>query len=462
MTLHEPDDDQLVRLMSQPMEPAVAEIDRWLPADAPSKASLTLTDGSVLQVPLVLCRSQATASEVSLAELTSRFSEPDLGELGAADLAHLDVATLWPVMRDFYPYQELVDDWDGILRLALEQAAGVEGRDGHRRLLQGLLVSLEDGHVRVRDRHPDYRVETAWLPIAVEPVNGELVVARQVGADSVRPGDRIVAIDGQPASEWLAFERRHQSGSDHWRTYQALLELKSGPKGQTRQLAVARDGEEQDLALVFGKEQQPMPHAHDPVRELDNGVVYINLDTIDQLGLDEAMPQLLAASGVVFDLRGYPGEVTPPFLGRMMTRDDDWGNWMRPLVAQGPDGDLIEAEQYGWNLPRLAPAIEAPVIFLTDFRAISYSESMLGLVKRHGLATIVGSTTAGSNGNIQFLNLPGQFQVIYTGMRVIGPDDEILQGRGIEPDKRVYSTLDGLAAGRDEVLEAALEMLAGR
>lgn len=80
------------------------------------------------------------------------------------------------------------------------------------------------------------------------------------------------------------------------------------------------------------------------------------------------------------------------------------------------------------------------------------------MVRCNDLGTIVGSNTAGSNGNVIFLELPGQIALMYTGMRVIGPDGEIFQGVGIEPDVRVYPTIEGLRAGRDEVLERALEM----
>jgi C-terminal processing protease CtpA/Prc len=43
-----------------------------------------------------------------------------------------------------------------------------------------------------------------------------------------------------------------------------------------------------------------------------------------------------------------------------------------------------------------------------------------------------------------------------TGMRVPLPDGTALHGRGIVPDEVVHPTLEGIRAGRDEVLEAAI------
>lgn len=455
LDVKEQDGNQTVSLTPSPPEKAPADIDRFMPEDAPDVASLTLLDGSTLHVPLVLCQSQATADEQVLTELASRFAATDLAPLERQDLARLDVAVLWPVMRHFYPYQELVEDWNALLLQALKQAGMVESRQMHRRLLQRLMAALEDGHVTVRDIHPDYQVDRAWLPIALEPVAESPVVARVAEDSPLRPGDRVTAIHGEDVAEWLAHERANHSGSPHWQTYQALLEIKRGPRDLTRELTVARDGEEITVELAFERGGKLTAFDHPPIKTLGDGIVYINLRVMHHSRVDDVLPQLADARGVIMDLRGNPRADMSELIRRLMTEDDDWDGWMRTLVARSPEGDLVEAEVFGWGWPHLTPSIASPVAFLTNHRAISHSEGLLGLVRRHGLATIVGSETAGSNGNVQVLSLPGMFQVSYTGMRVIGPDGDIFQGRGLKPDHRIDPTVEGLGAGRDEVLDYA-------
>ncbi len=461
LDVKEQDGNQTVSLTPSPPEKAPADIDRFMPEDTPDVASLTLLDGSVLHVPLVLCQSQATADEQLLTELASSFAATDLAQLDRQNLARLDVAVLWPVMRHFYPYQELVEDWNALLLQALQQVGMVESRQTHRRLLQHLMAGLEDGHVTVRDIHPDYQVDSAWLPIALEPVAGSPVVARVAEESPLRPGDRVTTIDGEDVAEWLAHERANHSGSPHWQTYQALLEIKRGPRGLTRELTVARDGEEITVELAFERSERLDAFDPPPIKTLDDGIVYINLPVMHHSRVEDVLPQLTDARGVIMDLRGNPRADLSELIRRLMTEDDDWDDWMRILVARSPEGDLVEAEVSGWRWPHLTPSIASPVAFLTNHRAISHSEGLLGLVRRHGLASIVGSETAGSNGNIQALRLPGMFQVSYTGMRVIGPDGEILQGRGLKPDHRIHPTVEGLRAGRDEVLDYAHTLLSG-
>jgi C-terminal processing protease CtpA/Prc len=46
--------------------------------------------------------------------------------------------------------------------------------------------------------------------------------------------------------------------------------------------------------------------------------------------------------------------------------------------------------------------------------------------------------------------------VRFTGLHVSAPDGSTIQGHGITPDQIVHPTLEGIRAGRDEILEAAI------
>jgi C-terminal processing protease CtpA/Prc len=69
---------------------------------------------------------------------------------------------------------------------------------------------------------------------------------------------------------------------------------------------------------------------------------------------------------------------------------------------------------------------------------------------------IVGSTTAGADGGITAVVLPGGLSVQLTGVGVRHADGRQLQRVGLPIDVVVKPTLKGIQAGRDEVLERAL------
>ena len=81
----------------------------------------------------------------------------------------------------------------------------------------------------------------------------------------------------------------------------------------------------------------------------------------------------------------------------------------------------------------------------------------MGYIADRKLATIVGSPTAGANGNVVAFTVPGGFRIAFTGMRVTGHDGQAQHHLvGITPDVPLEPTIAGVRAGRDEVLKRAL------
>ena len=73
--------------------------------------------------------------------------------------------------------------------------------------------------------------------------------------------------------------------------------------------------------------------------------------------------------------------------------------------------------------------------------------------------TVIGSTTAGADGNLSSIVLPGN---IYTGISGVGiyyPDGKETQQVGIVPDLQVTPTIQGIISGKDELLEKAVQLL---
>jgi uncharacterized protein (TIGR03437 family) len=112
-------------------------------------------------------------------------------------------------------------------------------------------------------------------------------------------------------------------------------------------------------------------------------------------------------------------------------------------------------------MPPLEPYLRAKRVFLTDGRAVSYAETVMGIVENYHLAEIVGSTTAGTNGNVNTIWLPGGFSLNFTGMKVLKHDGSQHHGVGIHPTIPASRTRQGVAAGRDEVLERGVQVLKG-
>jgi C-terminal processing protease CtpA/Prc len=174
--------------------------------------------------------------------------------------------------------------------------------------------------------------------------------------------------------------------------------------------------------------------------------------------IDAVMNHLASAPAVVFDARGHPNG-NHRILSHLLTRPDDSKAWLATAHVVRPDhvpASVPSWETEGWELPMVEPHIGGRVAFLISAETASYGESIMGLVEYYHLGALVGSPTAGANGNIAQIAEPSGCSSVFTGLRVTKSDGSRFHLIGIQPTIPAARTIAGVAAGRDEVLENAL------
>lgn len=102
------------------------------------------------------------------------------------------------------------------------------------------------------------------------------------------------------------------------------------------------------------------------------------------------------------------------------------------------------------------PRFTGRLVFVTDGRTASASETILQYAKSAKIGRSVGEATGGTNGNVSTFDTVGGLRVRFTGLRTINQDDSRFHGIGIIPDIVVHPTPEGMRAGRDELLETAM------
>ena len=372
------------------------------------------------------------------------------------------VVILWNVLQHFYPYFDVVDvDWPAELQTALRAAASDRDEVAFSRTLQRMMAAIDDGHAGVTHESTAAR---ATLPLRWRAIGDALVItAVDPPANGVSIGDEVVAIDGKPVLQALADAEALISGATpQWRRSRALYEVAAGTAPAVLTVRNA-DGSARSVTLsrAIAKE---LPHEKRPekIAELKPGLWYVDLERITDADFSAALNKLAAARGIVFDMRGYPRAVGTLPLLHLINGPAQSARWNVP-VARRPNREGWEWDLNGrWELKPLQPRLPKNIVFLTDARAISYAESWMGIVEAYRLGTIVGETTAGTNGNVNIVQLPGGYRAIFTGMKVLKHDGSRHHGVGIAPTVPVTPTLAGIRAGRDEQLEKAVEVLERR
>jgi hypothetical protein len=433
-----------------------------VPFDAPlragSYAEVELLAGLRARVALVLDDAEATMSPEQKRLIDAQRS--DAAAIPAASPQHAalaDVVVAWNVFRHFYPYwPEVGVDWDARLPPLVEAAAAAVSVEDHHDVLRRLVAEVHDGHGFVNEAkslHPP-----GLLPLAVRQVQGRWVVTASSVPDQVRPGDVVTSVDGRPAASWFAAQEALASGSRQWRAVRAAAALASGARDSRVSLRLERAGAAVAVELTRKAAEPARESRPDSIGELRPGLWYVDLTRADWAAVEPRLPDLTRAEALVFDVRGYPTDAGMRILTHLMAAPETH-RWMHVPRFAEPFGRVAGWDSHGWNLSPAPPRLAGTAAFLTDARAISYAESVMGYVEALGLGAIVGGPTAGTNGNVNTFTVPSGRVVAFTGMRVTRHDGTAFHLAGVRPTVAVEPTLAGIREGRDEVLERALAHL---
>jgi C-terminal processing protease CtpA/Prc len=197
----------------------------------------------------------------------------------------------------------------------------------------------------------------------------------------------------------------------------------------------------------------------DAFRLLSDQVAYLKLSSVGAMQASSYIDRAQGTQGLIIDIRNYPSEFVVFALGSLLVD--------RPTpFARFTSGDLENPGAFRWraNPPTLNPTqphYSGKVVILVDEVTQSQAEYTAMAFRTAPHAAVVGSTTAGADGNVSQIALPGGLSTMISGIGVFYPDKTPTQRIGIIPDVEVRPTIAGIRAGRDEVLEEALRQILG-
>jgi carboxyl-terminal processing protease len=269
--------------------------------------------------------------------------------------------------------------------------------------------------------------------VVVAPLDGS--PAEEAG---LRPGDRILAIDGTSTMgesvSSLVFEVRGEAGTDVT-------------------LTIGRGSTELDITITRAVIDLQEVNAE----LLDGDVGYLRLTSFTDRAtglLADAIQGLLdqGADAFILDLRGNPG-------GFIVAAQGIAGQFVPTgelLFTVESDGSVQE-----WRSEEgLLQSGDVPVVVLVDNGSASASEIVAGALQDTGRATIVGEATFGKN-TVQIWNdLPNGGGLRLTTDRWFTPLHNSAAPDGIQPDVVVEGPSDPESAD-DPQLDRAVEILTG-
>lgn len=373
-----------------------------------------------------------------------------------------NIIITWNVFQHFYPYFDVVDvNWDQVLTAALQKTLQNQTPDDFLETLQWMVAQLQDGHGVVTCQNT---MRFHKPPVRVDELEGKIVVtASQI--DEIQIGDIIKSVDGIPASEELNKRIELVSGSPQLRKYRALNMFAAGNRenqalfelekisGDSEKLETARSS----YANLF----RPIPEFdYSAVEMIEHDIYLINLSKITKKVFEDNLEKLSSAKGIIFDYRNGSKSSFSMFnvVPHLTEKEVQSPNWYIPELIY-PDRKDMKFDYSTWTIAPKEPFLRSKKVILNAPGIVSSGETTMGIIDFYDLATLIGNTTAGTNGNTNYINLPGSCRIMWTGMRVLKHDNSQLHLTGYKPDFPVVRTIEAVRESRDEYLEKAIDVI---
>ena len=329
-----------------------------------------------------------------------------------------------------------------------------------------LVAELHDGHSWFYDNWLDQNYGQP-IGILAYPLEGKWTVVRSL-IDSVRVGDVITAVDETPIVDFFNRNLQFVSASSSRDAGVSFFDTPAiFPEKFTLTLA---DGRKVPIDRKNDKKSTPPPEKTEARWLRENSVAYIKVPTFHGIqtqaqALDD-LQQFHNAKAIILDVRGNPGNGMPSTLQRaLMGRPFHY--WTESSEEHG--GALLR--NYAPTYPGHATvtftdtvitprehAYDGRLILLTDRICSCACEDFVMPFKYSKRATLVGETTAGSFSLTRHVDYENGMILNIAAVHHTFPDGSQFEGVGITPDVPVDLTPEDLRAGRDPVLQKALEI----
>ncbi|MEW6736121.1 MAG: S41 family peptidase [Acidobacteriota bacterium] len=380
----------------------------------------------------------------------------------------------WGVINFFSPYKYLFEDWDTVIVKFIQLMEKASNTLEYNLAIAEMTTYIHDTHTGIRSDVLRKYFGDAPPPVSIRFVEGLPVITSfqdEVEAKNLKLelGDIILKIDGEDVKDRIERLKKYLSASSTQATMRRVGDiLLYGPDNSEVTVTIKdrlnkiRDVKIPRKAKYFANRYQ---RSGDIVKILPDNIGYVDLDRLTVPMIDNMLEKLKDTRAIIFDMRSIP-QGTGFAIARRLTDKPriPIAIFRRPVItAVSSSSDLAGSNlSYSYtdyvhtnNLPKY----KGKTVMLIDDRAQSQAETVGLVFKAANGTTWVGSATAGTDGEVTNLYLPGGIIVYFTGQELKHPDGRQLQRVGLIPDIEIKPTIKGILEGKDEVLEKAIEYL---
>lgn len=420
-------------------------------------------------------------------------------------LRMLALARLQGAVDYLFPHKYLMDEnFDKTVKKYLPLFATDITRAGYEELLLKVTAAFDDTHAFKIFRQIKHRAAIfnnrfyppfGYAVFDKEIVVTDIIVPALCEAADIRKGDLITAVNNRSVSRlvndlsaMIAVSNRpalRHYLSDYrsnlpWAsaTPELQLTVKRRKKTTTKKVSFINPKETESVKILsaYLNSKQPAARTDNRLDTLPGSIAYIKIydafrfieNTPDPL-VDKTMDSLLSIAagkkGIIFDMRGYPdwGGFVHTFIvkkfGRLPNRYAEYYEINKAAVGTFIFNDRDDTYN-NTDIKTNGEPYPGKVVIIVNPQTLSMSEwNTMNLQHVFPQSITIGEQSAGADGDEKSMNIPGGYQVNFTGNAIFYPDGTAAQRIGVKINRFIPLTRNAVLSDEDKLLEAAIKII---
>lgn len=416
----------------------------------------------------------------------------------------LALAKLQGVIDYLDPHHHLMkENWDVVIKRNIPLFKNCASRMEYEVLILEIVANLNDSHAYNRF-YADLKFKsqifknTFYPPFDYQIMDKRILITKIILPEvckeaGINVGDWITEINGQTIkaridtlSELLSTSNRNTlitnlnnyNSNFIWSSDRQEMNLKligsKGTKTTTVKFITLNDKPALEKINAFLQNKAKASNNMKGFMLLDHHIAYFNIDKIIQLmqnidddkierHVDSILNLAAQQKAIIFDMRGYP-----QWSGFMYTYLYKKFGSLDHRFAKYVKADLNNIGTYNWinspevyNNANVVPEhvfYKGKVVIIVNARTRSLSEwNTMSLQSMFPQAVTIGEQTSGGDGDVKHFNIPGNYNIHFTGNAIYYNDGTSAQGVGVKIDKKIKFTKADILEGKDKFLEYAID-----
>lgn len=408
----------------------------------------------------------------------SILHEEPYTQMNAPDAGYrlLSLFRYWNIIQYWFPYKHLVgEDWKNVLREFVPLMTAANDATAYAVTTRRLIARIHDTHANVWgvNKSLDSLKGRFHSPVKIQFVNNQAVVSlikdkELAAASNLERGDIIVAVNGKKVNDIITESLPDLPASNRPTQLRDLAGFMLRSNDSLTPITIIRNGKSINTTIVRADAKRfvyrynyDFPYQKDSsFFYISPGIGYINLGAVKRKSIDSVFKALDGSAGLIIDNRQYPGDFPIYNIAEKLSPEEK-------VFTKIPSGSLDYPGAFYIKDPLKAGKknkdyYKGKVIVLVNENTQSSGEFHTMAFQTAPGVTVIGSTTAGADGNVSGFYLPGGLYTMFSGISILYPDGRESQRMGIVPDMEVKPTVQGIKEGKDELVEKAIELINGK